>query len=207
MSGGTVVRRSFTDDSPVRGFELQVSVRHESLPAEEDSGGRKHAAGPGSVRHHHPTVLDWCIKRGEGRSGQFVAGGLVPARTSQHIRFAGSTPPCPRASTAGGRCSTPPDVPPEERRASTRCNREAREAFGPAACAPSAGATSATAAGNAPRGGVVWLMRPLFFPRQMNPVRQVGEALDAIEPCRVEGFSDYSTVAVAATSIPAAPPA
>lgn len=45
----------------------------------------------------------------------------------------------------------------------------------------------------------------------MDPVRQVGEALDAIEPRRAEGSSDYSTVTVTAsfaeTSIPTAPPA
>ena len=60
---------------------------------------------------------------------------------------------------------------------------------------------------NAPRGGVVWLMRPLLLPPRMDPVRQVGEALDAIEPCRVEDSANYSTAAVAETSIPAAPPA
>lgn len=57
---------------------------------------------------------------------------------------------------------------------------------------------SATAAGGAPRGGVDWLMRLLLLPPRMDPVRQFGEALDAIKPRRVEGSSDYSTgVAVA----------
>ena len=198
MSGRAVVRRSPTDDSPVLGFELQVSVRHESLPATEDSRGRKHAGGPGSVRHHHLTVFDWCIMRGEGRSGQFVAGGLVLARTSQRIRFVDPTPPSSRATTAGGRRSPHPMF--HRRSAGLQVGATRRRARRPATatCAPSAGATSATAADSAPRSGAVWLMRPLLLPPRMDPVGQVGEALDAIEPRRIEGSADYSTVAVAA---------